>query len=457
MTAWVWFRRDLRVQDNPALSSACASGRRVQAIYIHDPQAEGDWPAGAASRWYLHHSLSSLQAELAQLGIPLHLRRGATLHHLRKLADEGISALYWSRCEEPAWQELDQQVEVWLVKRRISAQAFVDNLFFAPGGIQRAAGKPYLVFTAFWKRARALLPEVMPQPEMMLPSAVALPVQQAGSVNQLGLLDAHPWHFKLAQYWQPGEQGALDSWYRFLHHGLTHYASGRDYPSQPNTSRLSPALHFGEISLTRIWRDLQPLLAGEQGAALAAAAEKFLSELGWREFARHTLHWLPQASDRSIDQRFEQAAAWRRNEQHLLLWQTGETGIPLVDAGMRELWQTGWMHNRVRMVVASFLTKNLGIHWCEGARWFWDCLVDADLANNSLSWQWVAGCGLDAAPYYRIFNPLLQAQKFDANGDYVHRWLGDELRAAPIVDLAESRKAALERYSAIVRSNNQVH
>ena len=305
------------------------------------------------------------------------------------------------------------------------------------------------MFTPFWRNARQQLESALPAPGPRLPRGrwAGLDLPGGGDVASLGLLDAHPWHRKLHDHWEPGEEAARRQLERFLASGAEVYKSAREFPARAGSSRLSPHLHFGEITPATLVRALAPRLAaarGEEGASL----ECFLSELGWREFAHHVLWHYPDSAERSMNPRFRDGF-WADNDDWLEAWREGRTGIPLVDAGMRELWATGWMHNRVRMLVGSFLTKNLGIHWRFGARWFWDTLVDADLASNTLGWQWVAGCGVDAAPYFRIFNPETQAKRFDPEGVYVRRWLGDDLRPAPIVDLAESRRDALSRYRAL--------
>jgi len=448
----VWFRRDLRLRDNPALAAALAAARsagdRPTAIFIHDPEREAPWQPGGASRWYLHHSLQSLAADLAGLDIRLLLRRGDSVGILSELAAGGMRRLYRSRLHEPAQLQRDAEVDGQLGRLGVDLEYFDDGGFLPPERMGREDGSHYRVFTPFWRRLRTRLSDALAQAPLHEPAQPSpQPPEAPSGLAELQLLDRHPWHTKLATHWQPGEADALRRWRRFLRTGLSGYTEDRDRPDLTGTSELSPALHFGEISVWRLLQDLQPYLAGEAGPAVTRAAEKFLAEIGWREFARHVLWWAPQSSGRSLDSRFEDAAIWGGEADHLLRWQRGETGVPLIDAGMRQLWETGWMHNRVRMVTASFLTKNLGIHWIQGARWFWDTLVDADLASNSLGWQWVAGCGVDAAPYYRIFNPELQATRFDPEGSYRRRWGGGA--ATPIVDLKASREAALARYRAL--------
>ncbi|PUB89631.1 MAG: hypothetical protein DBP00_02000 [gamma proteobacterium symbiont of Ctena orbiculata] len=324
--------------------------------------------------------------------------------------------------------------------------------------VSKKDGTPYKVFTPFWRHASDLVQQIgveqclFPRPR---PAKDPLSTDSL-EVEKLGLLDEHPWHQKLQAYWSPGERSALKMLSRFLQESIDGYDDWRDFPARQGTSRLSAALHFGELSAARIYAVCQGRLAHEAGEGARAGIRSFLAEIGWREFSRHLLHAFPLSPAISLNRRFEHPGAWVQddNDRQLRAWQRGETGIPLVDAGMHELWESGWMHNRVRMVTASFLTKNLGIHWRQGAAWFWDTLVDADLASNTLGWQWVAGCGADAAPYYRIFNPHLQARKFDSAGEYIHRWLGDCIDPAPLVDLGASRVQALQRYQAAIRGVN---
>ncbi len=461
MTLLVWFRRDLRVQDNPALAQAIedarASGQAVQAVYLHSPQDEGHWAIGGASRWYLQQSLLAHQQALARLGIPLCCLQGparAVLH--RHAVQNGVTAVYWNRVVEPALAARDAELHKVLMDAGLVVRNFDDDCLLMPEQLRKDDGSPYRVFTPFWRRAQALLEdEPLPRERLagMPPAAAPALRPDQAAVAALGLLHGYDWHHKLHAYWQPGEAQAHERLQAFLDEPVADYELQRDRPDICGTSQLSPALHFGEISVARVFDQCQQALLFEQREHARTGMRRFLGEIGWREFARHVLHAFPWTADRSLNERFEQAGVWRKDRDGRLLaaWQRGETGIALVDAGMRELWETGWMHNRVRMVVASFLTKNLGIHWRNGARWFWETLVDADLPSNTLGWQWVAGCGTDAAPYYRIFNPDTQALKFDPQQRYRERWLQDRAAVPALVDLKTSRAQALERYRETIR------
>ena len=461
MSILVWFRRDLRVQDNPALARAVADARELRqplvAVYVHDPQGTGGRAVGAASRWYLDRSLRSLQDSLSALGIPLHLERGSPILRIGALANRlGGRRVYWNRVLEPEQAALDDALTRALLQAGVPVRTFDDDCLIMPEHLRRADGSPYRVFTPFWRRAYGLLEAGGLHDRLPAkPGAVGEPMPaDPTAVDRLGLLDPNAWHRKLGRYWQPGERTALGRWGAFFGDGIQDYDTGRDLPGIPGTSGLSPALHFGELSALRLYAQCAERLAGEADEVARAGIIRFMIELGWREFARHVLHAWPDLPDRSLDRRFDRPDAWEADADGRLLraCQQGETGFSLVDAGMRQLWETGWMHNRVRMVVASFLTKNIGLHWREGARWFWDTLVDADLASNTLGWQWVAGCGTDAAPYYRIFNPETQAQRFDPDYSYRGRWLGEGVRPAPVLDLRSSRERALERYRHAIKN-----
>lgn len=422
----VWFRSDLRLDDNPALHAAVAAGSSVIPVFIWAPEEEEPWPPGAASRWWLHQSLKSLQCHLASLGSRLVLRRGPSFKTLQKLIREtGATAIFWNRRYEPAVTARDAAVEKALHEWGLRVETYNANLLFEPWTIQsKSTRRPFQVFTAFWK---ACLESPAPDPPLNapkeLPTRSAWPASVA--LDDFGLEPQIDWAGGLESAWHPGEAGADEQLARFIRAGLEDYSSARDLPNRIGTSRLSPHLHFGEISPRRIWAALRRVRRGRA----AASVETYLKELGWREFAYHLLFHFPQTSDQPLRREFEELP-WRTDSPRLKRWQCGRTGYPLVDAGMRELWKTGWMHNRVRMTVASFLTKDLRINWLEGAYWFWDTLVDADLANNTLGWQWTAGCGADAAPYFRIFNPIRQSERFDPNGDYIRRWVS-ELAALP--------------------------
>lgn len=465
MKSLVWFRRDLRLQDNLALAQALKQsledGQPPEAVYLHEPQDDGHWVPGAASRWYLHHSLLSLQQDLAAIGVPLRCLTGAVVEALPAyVARLGASQVYWNRLVEPVQETRDEAVRTALEASGVTVKTFDDDCLLMPERLHKSDGSVCRVFTPFWRRATELLgTQALNHRLSGPPVKAAQPIgPHTDRVTDLDLLPSHPWHEKLHAHWQPGEAEALRLLADFLQSKVAEYTEQRDMPASSGTSRLSAALHFGEISVVRIHALCEQALVCEQNEQVRSGIHRFLTEIGWREFARHVLHAFPQTPDRSLNERFEREGAWAPDPDDRLLraWQRGETGIALVDAGMRELWETGWMHNRVRMVVASFLTKNLGIHWSEGARWFWDTLVDADLASNTLGWQWVAGCGTDAAPYYRIFNPDTQAKKFDPEGAYISRWLGNREAGLAMVELKASRAQALERYQSAIRVNRSV-
>ena len=427
-TLIVWFRSDLRVADHPALQHALERGERMVPVYIHAPEELAPWQPGAASRWWLHHSLTALDHTLARLGSRLIIRRGHSGEALRTLAREcGASEVHWNRAYEPAAVRRDETATEQLRADGVQTYAHHAGLLFEPGDVRNKQGGPYRVFTPFWRASR----HIAPSPPLGSPHALPpLPAHMdALTISQLELLPKKAWYGGLQETWQPGEIGAHQRLQAFCQSALAHYPQWRDLPDRPGTSRLSPYLHFGEITARQIAWTLHDYAERAKNPGITQAVEALQRQLVWREFAHHLLHHFPHTSDAPFDERYA-AFPWRKDDARLHAWQRGHTGIPIVDAGMRQLWQTGWMHNRVRMITASLLVKNCGIHWLDGARWFWDTLTDADLANNSLNWQWVAGCGADAAPYYRIFNPLVQAKRYDADGRYVRRWL-PELAALP--------------------------
>jgi deoxyribodipyrimidine photo-lyase len=443
----VWFRRDLRLADHPALAWACRDGRRAVPAYVHAPHEEAPWSPGAASRWWLHHSLRSLAGELDRAGLALtHLAGDSAEQLLRAAREAGADAIAWNRALEPHLAARDDAIAASLRDAGLQVALFDSGLLHAPERLVKDDGTAYRVFSPFARRLRRTLDGVTVTPPPATTSRRSRPLAIDTGLDALGLLDAHPWHAGLGDHWRPGEAAAWDRLEAFLADTVAGYDRRRDLPGTPGTSRLSPHLHFGEITPAQALARLEPYLAGEHGPS--TGAERFLSELLWREFAHHVLWHFPDSPQRSLNARYDRGF-WRDDARLLELWQRGRTGIALVDAGMRELWQTGWMHNRVRMVAASFLVKQLGLDWRQGAAWFWDTLVDADLANNTLGWQWVAGCGVDAAPYYRIFNPDLQAEKFDAGAGYRQSWLSESYHRAPpepVVDLRAARAAALDRY-----------
>ncbi|WP_404611901.1 cryptochrome/photolyase family protein [Rhodanobacter hydrolyticus] len=467
-TALVLFRRDLRLADHPALDAACAGHERILPLYLHARDEEAPWQPGGASSWWLHHALEALQQRLSAQGATLHIAGGDSLARLRALIKaSGARAVYWTRRYEPAAIARDTALKAALRADGIAVHSLPGNLWCEPWQLATAEGLPYRVFTPFWRKLRAQLPAEQPLPE----AHARQWLQLSGSLplDALELLPRIPWAGGLAASWKPGEAGAQELLEVFVDDALADYANGRDLPARHGTSRLSPHLHFGEITPRQILHALQARTQ-RMDARRRPDLEPYLRELGWREFAHHLLYHFPQTPTENFNPRFDSFRWADDNPAILRRWQLGCTGIPLVDAGMRELWHTGWMHNRVRMIAASFLTKNLRLHWQHGARWFWDTLVDADLANNTLGWQWVAGCGADAAPYFRVFNPHTQAAKFDPEAAYLKRWLPELAKLptkllhepwrdpdaltncgypAPIVDLSATREAALRQWQAL--------
>ncbi len=416
-----WFRQDLRTVDLPGLNAAAATGRPVLPLYILDTQTPGQWAPGGASRWWLHHSLAALSEALCECGTQLVLRKGNSVDVLDEIIEEsGADAVYCSRQYEPWAGELEQTLHGHFQPRGIEFKRFPGHLLHEPGSVRTGNGDPFRVFTPFWRACRAL--EEPPEPRALPADTLwQTPPPASEALSDWQLLPRQPdraagWH----SLWQPGAQGARTRLQRFLSERVADYADKRDLPGVAATSGLSPHLHYGEISPRSIWHATRSAAAGE--THLQKAADKFLAELGWREFSYHLLNFFPDIPTTSFKPAFEDFP-WAGTEAQLKAWQEGRTGYPIVDAGMRELWATGYMHNRVRMVTASFLTKHLLIDWRLGERWFWDALVDADLASNSCGWQWVAGSGADAAPYFRIFNPTLQGEKFDPDGHYVRHWV----------------------------------
>lgn len=467
-TALIWFRNDLRLADNPALAAAIAHGGPVIALHIEETDA-GLRPFGAASRWWLHQSLERLAADLAALGVPLETRRGpaqATL--LAAAGAHAASLVCWNRRYAPAQCTIDAGIKSALKERGIEARSFAANVLVEPWDIATGAGKPYSVYTPFWNALRQT-PIERPLPA---PAAIGKPVTDRAPIDP-DYRTPH-WAAKLAAHWQIGEQAAADKLAAFLSEAVIDYPEGRDFPARDVTSRLSPHLAFGEISPRQVWHAAE--VHAQRSPRSAAAVEKFLKELTWRDFNYHQLYHRDDIASVPMQPRFD-GLVWRQDDAALRAWQRGQTGIPIVDAGMRELWDTGYMQNRVRMLTASLLAKNLLVDWRLGEAWFWDTLCDADLANNAGNWQWVAGSGLDAAPYFRIFNPVTQSNRFDADGAYLRRWLpelarlpaqhlhdpdaapADMLRQAgvrlgkdypkPIVDLKTSRQRALDAFQAL--------
>ncbi|HEX4242079.1 MAG TPA: deoxyribodipyrimidine photo-lyase [Steroidobacteraceae bacterium] len=422
MTTLLWFRQDLRLADNPALAAAVAEHAPAVPAYIHTPAEEGAFAPGGASRWWLHRSLASLDRELRSRGSRLIVRAGGhSLTELVRLAREcGATRVVWNRRYEPAAVARDRKIKTELEAAGFETRSFNAALLHEPWTIETQSGTPFQVFTAFWKRCKSLDD---PPPPVPAPDRLEAPPAWPDStgLDELALEPRIDWARGLAGAWSPGSAGARSALDDFLAGACGDYESLRDRPGERGTSRLSPHLHFGEIGPREVWHGARRA-ALDRGRSRSWRDSAFLTELGWREFAHHLLFHFPRMPEHPLRSRFERFP-WQPSEPLLDAWQHGATGYPLVDAGMRQLWRIGWMHNRVRMIAGSFLVKDLLQPWSSGARWFWDTLVDADLANNSLGWQWVAGCGADAAPYFRIFNPTTQATRFDPQGTYVREWI----------------------------------
>lgn len=473
--ALVWFRNDLRLADQPALAAALAAGQVPVCVYIHEPEEEGDWAPGPASNAWRHHSLAALDASLRARGSRLRIFRGPSQPVIEALvAACDIEAVYWTRRYEPAIERRDAAIKRALREQGVHAESFNGALLFEPWELATKQGGPYRVFTPFWRAALAHW-----RAHRLLDAPASIPDLEGDPdgirLETLRLPPARDPDALLRHGWKPGEAGAHEALELFIEGALHGYRQGRDRPDQVGTSRLSPHLHFGEIAPWRIVAALE----ARRSAANAADIDAFVRELGWREFACHLLHHFPHTPDADFNPRFDRFE-WAPPQRRLLqAWRLGRTGVPIVDAGMRELRESGWMHNRVRMLAASYLCKHLRQHWREGARWFWQHLVDADLASNTLGWQWVAGTGADAAPYFRVFNPVTQAVKFDPEGRYVARWVPELARlpmparhapwtapqlarrlapdypARPVVGLEEGREAALAAWRALAASRRE--
>jgi deoxyribodipyrimidine photo-lyase len=445
----VWLRDDLRVADNPALSAAVQRGAPVVVVFVLDDESPGIRPLGGASRWWLHHSLEALGEELSSRGSGLVLRRGAAVPEIIRLVEEtDAGAVYWNRRYSAA-RGLDSDLKHSLRERGLTAASFQANLLFEPWTIATADGHPYRVFTPFW---RACLHEPTPRAPLAAPERLRSLRVASDSLADWELLPSKPdWAGGLAARWVPGEASANRALEEFATGALSDY-DRRDFPALDSTSHLSPHLRFGEISPFQVWHRLHGTLTPGARANVGG----YLRQLVWREFNWNILFYSPDLATRNFRAEFD-AFPWSEvTAAELEAWQKGRTGIPLVDAGMRELWTTGYLHNRVRLVTASFLVKNLLADWRVGEAWFWDTLVDADEANNPGNWQWVAGSGADAAPYFRVFNPELQASRFDPDGAYRARWIPeDEAPPTPMVDLAESRKEALAAYEVVRRAGGR--
>ena len=464
----MWFRQDLRLADNPALTNALEDGKTLP-IFILDNVNSKEHVNGAASKWWLHHSLIKLNKSLKNklcffVGNPIDI-----LDEIHKQFE--ISNIFWSRCYEPWRIKRDKKIKKYFSDQNVNVNTFNGSLLWEPWNIAKKDGTPYKVFTPYYRKGclNSDKPR-MPLPVPNLSNLISIDNHDL-KIEDLELMPKHNWYSKMISLWSPGEEGAKSKIEEFISNGLNNYKEGRNFPSNKNVSQLSPHLHFGEVSPNQVWYRAK---TKEGKLGIKKDLDHFLSELGWREFSFNLLYHFPFLPKENLQKKFDNFP-WDNDKDKLKKWQKGLTGYPIVDAGMQELWQTGYMHNRLRMVVGSFLVKNLLLHWHHGERWFWDCLIDADLASNSAGWQWIAGSGADAAPYFRIFNPITQGQKFDPDGKYTRKYLPvlndmpdkflfnpweapeDVLRSAgvklgenyplPIVEIGSSRQKALEAFA----------
>ena len=469
-----WFRQDLRLADNPALSAAASAGA-VLPVYILDDIHSGNHRMGEASRWWLHHSLIALDRALGGKLVVMAGDPAEILPHLAVATS--ADAIHWNRAYEPWRITRDARIKAQCADQGLKAQSHNGSLLWEPWEVLKKDGTPYKVFTPFYRRG--CLAAAPPRPPLPVPPRLNIAeldnhIEGARAIIKLALLPKHDWKDGLAATWCIGEMAAHDRLHAFLDGGLHRYKNDRNFPAKQNVSRLSAYLHWGEISPNSVWYAAKDRM--DAGFGHDDDCDHFLSELGWREFSYSLLYHFPELPSKNLNPRFD-SFDWCDDPVLLNCWQQGQTGYPIVDAGMRELRQTGYMHNRVRMIVGSFLVKNLRLHWHHGEAWFWDCLVDADLANNSAGWQWIAGCGADAAPYFRIFNPITQGEKFDAGGDYIRRYVPElanlpdtylckpweapsdilakagvrlgETYPKPVIDVKASREAALAAFSAL--------
>lgn len=471
----VWFRQDLRLADNPALSEACHECDVIIPLFIADPMEQSVSELGEASCVWLHHSLSDLQASLRTKNSELYLVKGDSLTVLQSIIEKtGANRLFWNRCYDP--KTIERDTEIKQILSHCQPRTFNGLLLQEPWQNLKGDGTPYRVYTPYWRAAAAkfhespdlLKPCKAPRTLPALDKRTSAKLSDLCAVSALELLPDKDWHNALIDYWSVGEAAAMKQLKRFLKNAVSDYGEARNLPAVEGTSLMSPHLHFGEISPRQILSTLTKQCSIQ---SLPDDETTFAKEIVWREFAYSLLFHFPHMPDKPLDNRFASFPWRKKTEAHLKAWQQGQTGVPIIDAGMRQLYATGWMHNRVRMIVGSYLVKNLLIPWQAGEQWFRDTLVDADLASNSMGWQWVAGCGADAAPFFRVFNPVLQGEKFDKNGDYVSQWvpelagvnpkfihkpweLDEQSRQSleypePLVDLKVTRQQALDAFSTI--------
>lgn len=470
----LWFRQDLRLQDNSALRAAMEAHRPLLAVYILDDEGEGVWVPGAASRWWLHHALADLDAQLKKAGGTLILRKGESLKVLRQLVEQtGAKGVYWNRRYEPHIVERDKEIKAALRSGDLEIKSFNSALLHEPHQIKKKDGTPFKVFTPYWKHCLKK-PKEDPVKIDLKKVEFTFSGIRSDRLDDWNLLPDLDWDSGFYDAWEPTSAGGRQLLSKCVSDKLSVYHTSRDILDKDATSKLSPYLHFGQIGPRQIWAAMTDSQAVGKG--------RFLAEIGWREFSFHLLYHYPQTPLKPLRPEF-QDFPWEKDAQLLEVWQKGQTGFPVVDAGMRQLWQTGWMHNRARMITASFLVKHLLQPWRTGAHWYWDTLVDADLASNTQGWQWTAGCGADASPYFRVFNPILQGRKFDGEGDYVRRWVPElaklpnrcihtpweadqsDLQAAgvvlgenyphPVIGHTEGRNRALKAYEFFKASTNK--
>ena len=477
----LWFRSDLRIKSNPALAHACANCEQLALVYFYNTNDTSNWKMGSASKWWLHHSLSELQTALHAKNSNLDILITDPYSSLLALCQQhDIDQVFWNRLYEPTNISRDKEIKKLLQENNIKVKSFNASLLYEPWDVTKPDGTPYKVFTPFWKTIDKQGLEFQQEKNIRkFPKLLKLKKNTSfeKELSKCKLLPTINWDQQFYQHWQPGEKGAAKKLKVFFKNGLENYSAGRDFPDKNSTSKLSPHLHFGELSSRQIIIATSKEIEKNSSKQFKKEANAFIRQLVWREFAHHLLYHFPKTIDKPLNHKYSHFPWAKKYQSNLHIWQKGQTGIPIIDAGMRELWYSGWMHNRVRMIVGSLLTKNLLIPWQEGSQWFWDTLVDANLANNTLGWQWIAGCGADAAPYFRIFNPVLQSQKFDPSGNYIRKWvpeisaLPDKLIHAPwespstvlndhgivlgkqypkpIVDLKSSRERALDAYNKI--------